>query len=130
MSIIPLGAGMDDADALLRSGQSGMLHTLVGKRMNAGQYLALMLRSLYNVAAPDVQAVNRIHAVANCLTPTSRIMFDKHAALLGVRVDLRLEAGRLFGQLLRAGMGLDEAISNVRRRTGHVISIDKEEPNA
>ncbi|OWG38545.1 hypothetical protein CAQ69_10405 [Stutzerimonas stutzeri] len=130
LSIIPLGAGMDDADALLSSGQSGKLHTLVAKRMNAGQYLALMLRSLYNVAAPDVQAVNRIHSVAECLTPTSRIMFDKHATLLGVRVDLRLEAGRLFGQLLRAGMGLDEAISNVRRRTGHVISIDKEEPNA
>ncbi len=130
VSIIPLGAGMDDADALLRSGQAELLHTLVSKRMNAGQYLALMLRSLYNVSSPDLQAVNRIHSTADCLTPTSRIVFDKYASLLGARIDLRLEAGRIFGELLRAGLSLDEAISNVRRRTGHVISIDKEELNA
>lgn len=121
---------MDDADALLRSGQAELLHTLVSKRMNAGQYLALMLRSLYNVSSPDLQAVNRIHSTADCLTPTSRIVFDKYASLLGARIDLRLEAGRIFGELLRAGLSLDEAISNVRRRTGHVISIDKEELNA
>lgn len=130
VSIIPLGAGMDDADALLRSGQADLLRTLVSKRMNAGQYLALMLRSLYNVAAPDLQAVNRIHSTAECLTPTSKIVFDKYASLLGARIDLRLEAGRIFGELLRAGLTLDEAISNVRRRTGHVISIEKEELNA
>lgn len=125
-NIITLGAGMDDADALMRAGKADVLHNLLAKRMNAGKYLALMLRSLYNVAAPDLQAVNRIYATAGLLTPTSRIIFDKHAELFGVRLDLRLEAGRLFGALMRAGLSLDEAVSNVRRRTGHIISIDKE----
>ena len=126
VNIIPLGAGMDDADALVRSGKVDVLHKLIEKRMNAGQYLALMLRSLYNVASPHLQAINKIHSTAESLTATSKVMFDKHASLLGVRPDLRLEAGRLFSQLLRAGLSLDEAVANVRRRTGHIISIQKE----
>jgi len=126
-SVIPLGAGMDDADALLRAGKADALHTLVSKRMNAGRYMALMLRSLYNVAAPDLQAINRIYATAEILTPTSRIVFDKHAELLGVRPDLRLEAGRLFAQLIRAGLPLNDAIGNVARRTGFTITIEKED---
>lgn len=126
-SIIPLGAGMDDADALLRAGKSDVLHSLISKRMNAGRYMALMLRSLYLVAAPDIQAINRIYATAEALTPTSRIVFETHAELLGVRLDLRLEAGRLFGQLLRAGLPLDDAIGNVARRTGFTITIEKED---
>ena len=125
-SIIPLGAGMDDADALMRAGKSDVLNTLVTKRMNAGLYLALMLRHCYNVAAPDLQAINKIHATAELLTPVSRVMFDKHAELLGVRPDFRLEAGRLFGALIRAGLSLDDAMANVSRRTGHIISIEKE----
>ncbi|NVL49804.1 hypothetical protein F2S72_08635 [Pseudomonas syringae pv. actinidiae] len=130
VSVIALGAGMDDADALLRSGKADVLRTLVNKRMNAGRYMALMLRQLYNVASPDIQAVNRIYALADSLTPTSRIVFDKYAELLGVRLDLRLEAGRLFSNLLAAGLGMDEAIANVRRRTGHVITIAKETTDA
>lgn len=126
-SIIPLGAGMDDADALMRSGKADVLHNLVAKRYNAGTYLALMLRSLYKVAAPDLQAINRIHATAQLLTPVSRFAFDKQASLLGVRIDLELEAGRLFGALLRSGLTLPEAASNVRRRTGYVITIEKEQ---
>lgn len=125
-NVIPLGTGMDDADALLRAGKSGVLHSLVEKRINAGRYLALMLRSLYNSASPDLQAVNRIHTTAEVLTPTSRVLFEKHAELLGVRPDMRLEAGRVFGELIRAGVTLDDAISRVRRRTGYVISLEKE----
>lgn len=125
-SIIPLGAGMDDADALLRSGKADVLHTLVGKRMNAGKYLAMMLRHHYNVSAPDIQAVHKIHTTAELLTPISRIMFDNHAELLGIRPDMRLEAGRVFGELIRAGLSLDEAVASVRRRTGYEITIEKE----
>lgn len=130
VAVIPLGAGMDDADALLRSGKIDVLKGLVAKRMNAGRYMALMLRQLYNVMSPDLQAVNRIYATADSLTQTSRIMFDKYAELLGVRPDLRLEAGRLFSNLISAGLTTDEAISNVRRRTGHVITIEKEQLDA
>lgn len=125
-SIIPLGAGMDDADALLRAGKSETLKAQVAKRMNAGRYLALMLRAQYQVAAPDLQAINRIHATADCLTPTSKIVFDELAARFGIRPDLRLEAGRLLGELLRAGLNLNEAIGNVTRRTGYTITIEKE----
>ena len=130
VSIIALGAGMDDADALLRAGKVDVLRALVAKRMNAGRYLALMLRQLFNVASPDLQAVNRIYAAAESLTPTSRIVFDQYAQLLGVRLDLRQEAGRLFSNLIGAGLSTDEAIANVRRRTGHVITIEKEQPDA
>lgn len=130
VNVIPLGAGMDDADALVRAGRGDDLTSLIAKRINAGRYLALMLRTLYSCSSPDLQAVNRIHATAEVLTPTSRIIFEKHAELLGIRPDLRLEAGRLFAQLLRAGITLDDAISNVRRRTGQVISIEKEQSDA
>jgi len=130
VSVITLGAGMDDADALLRAGKVDVLHALVAKRMNAGRYMALMLRQLYNVASPDLQAVNRIYAAAESLTPTSRVVFDQYAQLLGVRLDMRQEAGRLFSNLIVAGLSVDEAIANVRRRTGHVIKIEKEQPDA
>ena len=92
--------------------------------------MALMLRQLYNVASPDLQAVNRIYAAAESLTPTSRVVFDQYAQLLGVRLDMRQEAGRLFSNLIVAGLSVDEAIANVRRRTGHVIKIEKEQPDA
>lgn len=130
VSVIPLGAGMDDADALLRAGKIDVLQGLVARRMNAGRYMALMLRQLYNVAAPDLQAVNRIFAAADSLTHTSRVVFDKYAQLLGTRIDLRHEAARLFSNLMAAGLSMDEAIANVRRRTGQVISIEKEQPDA
>ncbi|MFL1449125.1 toprim domain-containing protein [Pseudomonas tritici] len=125
-SIVALGAGMDDADALLRADKVDVLLKLVEKRMNSGMYLALMLRHYYNVAAPDLQAINKIHATAELLTPTSRTLFEKHADLLGIRPDLRIEAGRIFGQLINAGLSIDEAASTVRRRTGFEIKIDKE----
>lgn len=130
VSVIALGAGMDDADALLRAGKADVLRNLVAKRMNAGRYMALMLRQLYNVASPDLQAVNRIYAAADSLTQTSRIVFDKYAELFGVRLDYRLEAARLFSNLMTAGLSMDDAIANVRRRTGHVISIEKEQTDA
>lgn len=125
-SIIPLGAGMDDADALLRAGKGDALKELVDKRMNAGRYLALMLRAQYMAQAPDLQMINRIHSIADSLTPTSRIVFDEYASRFGVRPDLRLEAGRLFAGLLDAGLTLDDAIGNVARRTGFTISIEKD----
>ena len=43
---------------------------------------------------------------------------------------MRQEAGRLFSNLIVAGLSVDEAIANVRRRTGHVIKIEKEQPDA
>lgn len=125
-NIIPLGEGMDDADALMRSGQSGLLHDLVARRMNSGLYLALMLRSLYNSKTLDLQAINRIYNTAESLTAHSQVVFDKHAELLGVRPDLRLEAARIFGALIRSGITIDEAVANVRRRTGHIITIERE----
>jgi hypothetical protein len=97
--------------------------------MNSGHYLALMLRSLYKSNTLDLQAINRIYSTAEILTHVSAAVFDKYASLLGLRPDLRLEAGRVFGQLLTAGINLEAAISNVRRRTGFVISIEKETKN-
>lgn len=125
-SIIPLGAGMDDADALLRAGKGDSLKELVDKRMNAGRYLALMLRSQYMVPSPDLQMINRIHTIADSLTATSRIIFDEYASRFGIRPDLRLEASRLFAGLISAGFALDDAIGNVARRTGFTISIEKD----
>lgn len=125
-SIIPLGAGMDDADALLRAGKGDSLKELVDKRMNAGRYLALMLRSQYMAQSPDLQMINRIHTIADSLTATSRIVFDEYASRFGIRPDLRLEASRLFAGLISAGFSLDDAIGNVARRTGFTISIEKD----
>lgn len=129
-SVIALGAGMDDPDKLLTTGQSDLLISLMGKRINGGYYLALMLRSFYNVASPDLHAINRAYAVADTLTPPSRTLFEKHAQLLGVRIDLKFEAARIFSNLIVAGASLDEAISNIRRRTGLVIKIEQDAESA
>lgn len=129
-SIIPLGAGMDDADALLRAGKADELKRFVEKRINSGKYLALMLRSAYAQENPDLQAISRIFAAADCLTSHSRAIFEQYRSLLGPRIDLEQDAARMFSFLITSGVSLPEAVGLVRRRTGHVITIAKEANDA
>lgn len=126
-SIIPLGAGMDDADALLRAGKRDELTALVEGRMNAGLYLAKMLRSYLSDTAPNLQAIHKLYSTADRLTNVSRLVFEQHASLLGPRVDLRLEASRILGSLLACDVPLDEAIAVVTRKTGFTISFTRDQ---
>lgn len=128
-SIIPLGAGMDDADALLRSGKETRLHELVESRVNAGNYLALMLSSLYAEQPINLKAINKIHSVSEFLTETSRAIFDKYSALLGLRIDLEQEAARIYSSLIKAEMDHKNAAAVVRSRTGYCITIQKDTIN-
>jgi len=125
-NIIALGAGMDDPDSLLRAGKVDELHRLVERRMNAGLYLALMLRAYLAEPSPNLQAINKVYATADRLTHVSRTVFDKHAALLGPRIDLKHESARLLGSLMSLGLTLDEALATVRRKTGYTISFTQE----
>lgn len=128
-SIVPLGAGMDDADALLRNGRVDQIKQLIEKRINAGLYLALMLRSYLADPNPNLQLINKVYATAECLTPVSRHIFDTHAALLGPRFDLNFEAARLLGNLLNAGTDMSQALSLVQRKTGITVSFTKDQSN-
>lgn len=126
-SIIPLGAGMDDPDSLVRAGRGQELHAMVQGRINGGLYLALMLRSEFAASAPDLALVNKVFAAAKALTPVSRAIFDKHAALLGLRHDLEYEAARVLGASIQLGLPLEDALRIVRQRTGLAITFTPDE---
>lgn len=125
-NIIPLGVGMDDPDAMVRAGKVDQLIALLDQKVNAGLYLAQMLRSVLDSTTPDSKQIHRIFATAECLTPMSRALFDKHVALLGYRNDTEFEAGKLFSALIGHGCTVAEAAGLVRRKTGYVITFTKE----
>lgn len=125
-NVIALGSGMDDPDALVRSGRSSELLKLIEGRINAGRYLALMLSAEVGKDSLDLQAINRIYAAAQQLTPHSRAAFESQSSLLGVRVDLEAEAARVFSGLILNGMSFEQARSVVLRQTGYTITISKE----
>lgn len=130
-SIIPLGSGMDDADAMYRAGKADQLHKMVHERMNAGMYLALMLKGAYAQNELDLQLISRVFRAVSALTTTSRNVFHHHTAILGLSVDLREEASRQFASLILSGCTFGEAAMLVKRKTGYTISINKtEEENA
>lgn len=125
-SIIPLGSGMDDADALLRAGKEEKLHTLLSQRQNAGMYLANLLKGAYAQPSIDLQLISRIFRAVESLTSTSRNVFSHHTQILGLNVDLREEAARQFASLILSGCTVDEAASLVRRKSNYIINLTKE----
>lgn len=128
LSIIVLGAGMDDADAMRRSGRAEQLGELIDARMNAGAYLAHYCASLLAMSPPDTRGLARARSIARHLTPVSARCWEDYARSLGIYVDEEAESVRVLGSLVNAGLPLAECLALVRRRTGYTITIQKEEP--
>lgn len=127
LSIIVLGAGLDDADAMRRNGKDQQLRELIDARMNAGTYLAHYCASLLSQPAPDTRALARVRSIAAQLTPVSKRCWEDYARSLGVYVDDEVESVRVLGSLVNAGLPLSESLALVKRRTGYTITIQKEE---
>lgn len=127
LSIIVLGSGMDDADAMRRDGKSEQLVELIRNRMNAGQYLAHYCAAHLSKPTPDLRAVAYIRGIAKNLTPTSMRYWKDFAMSLNVYVDEEAEAIRVLSGLVAAGMPVGESLRQVQRRTGHIITIQKED---
>ncbi|MAG64952.1 MAG: hypothetical protein CMK74_03640 [Pseudomonadales bacterium] len=126
-SIIPLGAGMDDADALRRSGRSETIHGLVAGRINAGEYLARMCTAYLNQQPPNIKAFNRVISTSRYLTPASRAVWNRYATALGYNFSAEQEAANKFAALIKAGFDLSDATEAVARKTGMRITFQEED---
>lgn len=126
-SIIPLGAGMDDADALRRSGQSETLHRLVAGRINAGEYLARMCTAYLNQQPANIKAFNRVLSTSRCLTPASMSVWNRYASALGYLISPEQEAANAFAALINVGFDLKDATDAVARKTGMRITFQEED---
>lgn len=126
-SIIPLGAGMDDADALRRSGRSETIHRLVADRINAGEYLARMCTAYLNQQPPNIKAYNRVISTSRCLTPASKAVWNRYATALGYEVSAEQETANTFAALINAGFDVSDAIDAAARKTGMRITFQEEE---
>ncbi|WGK63502.1 hypothetical protein QAO71_17185 (plasmid) [Halopseudomonas sp. SMJS2] len=128
-SIIPLGAGMDDADALRRSGKPETLHHLVAGRINAGEYLARMCTAYLNQRPANIKAFNRVISTSRCLTPASRAVWNRYASAFGYEISVEQEAASTFASLINVGFDPKEAVDAVARKTGMRITFQKEDIN-
>lgn len=128
-SIIPLGEGMDDADALRQKGKSDDLQRLVNERINAGEYLAKMCAYYLSTSPPDLRAINKVVQMAGLLTPVSAAVWNDHKASLGIVLDAEREAALIYAGLVQTGLTVTEAATIVHRRTGFRISIAMEDTN-
>lgn len=126
LSIITLGQGMDDADAMRTSGREDELRQLIENRVNAGEYLARYCASLLEQPVPDLRAIARVKSIAKGLTPVSARRWLDFSSSLGIAVDEEAEAVRILGSLVSAGMSVAQAIPLVQRRTGFLFTITKD----
>lgn len=126
LSIIALGKGMDDADAMRTAGRSEHLKTLIQNRMNAGEYLARYCASLFDHPIPDLRRVSRIRSIANGLGATSKRKWMDFSHSLGITVDGPTEAIRTLNNLVAGGLPMEEAAGLVQRKTGYLITITKD----
>lgn len=129
VGIIPLGEGMDDADAMRKAGKADQLRDMVEKRMNAGEYLARMCSFYLSSTPPDIRSINRVYATAECLTPISAKVWKDYAASLGLSIDPERAAASSFAGLINAGLSVSESVAIVHRNTGYRISIKHEAAN-
>ncbi|WP_409286810.1 hypothetical protein [Pseudomonas guariconensis] len=126
LSIITLGQGQDDADAMRVAGRGDELRSLVESRMNAGEYLAHFCAGLLAKSPPDLRGVGKIRHTAKGLGPVSLRKWRDYSQSLGLFPEERTEAIQSLNHLLSAGLSIDEGIALVKRRTGYQISITKE----
>ena len=126
LSIIVLGAGMDDADAMRQSGRGKQLSDLIASRINAGEYLARHCQAALMQSPPNIRAITQARSIAQSLTPVSASCWEDWSRSLGVCVDEEQEAVRILGGLVNGGMPVNESLSLVKRVTGYSISISKE----
>lgn len=128
VSIITLGAGMDDADALRREGKTAQIKALVDSRFNAGEYLANLAVGYMMAPIPDLKAMKRVIAASRVLTPSSRARWADLSASYGIPIYSESESARLFANALDAGLDLGQAIARVAEKTGYLITMKLEEP--
>jgi hypothetical protein len=126
VGVVPLGQGMDDADAIRKAGKLDQLKAMVANRINAGEYLARMCTYYLSVTPPDLRGINRVIAAAECLTPVSAAVWKDFSTSLGVSMDPERAAASTFAGLLTSGLSVRESVSIVQRNTGYRITITKE----
>lgn len=126
LSIIALGRGMDDADAMRTAGREDALKALINSRMNAGEYMARYCASLLDQPLPDLRRIAKIRAIANGLTTASKRKWLDFSQSLGIAADEESDALRALSHLVSGGLTFEEASGVIRRRTGYQITITKD----
>lgn len=126
LSIIALGRGMDDADAMRTAGREDALHDLIKNRMNAGEYLARYCASIMDQPVPDLRRIAKIRWIADGLGPVSKRKWLDFSSSLGIDVDGPAEAIRVLNNLIATGVSTADATGLVQRRTGYLITITKD----
>lgn len=129
LSIIALGAGLDDPDAMRQSGKGDELRKMVANRMNCGVFLAHYCLALFKESPPDLRGINRIRSIARNLTPASARHWADMSQSLGIHVNPEEEAVRLLAGFIEAGLSMVDGLHQVQRRTGLNIRFEQEPTN-
>lgn len=125
-SIIPLGSGMDDPDALRKAGRTDEFTKLINNRMNAGEFLARMCYAFATETPPNVTGVRKVHSIAPLLTPVSSKHWQDWSRSLRVTESRDVASVRLLSSLVDGGFNLNEALEHVLKRTGIRITLTQE----
>lgn len=125
LSIIALGAGLDDPDSMRRSGKGDELRSMIANRMNSGEFLARFCVARLSESPPDLRGVARIRSIARCLTPPSARRWEDMSKSLGIHVEPKEEAVRLLAGYIEAGLSIEDGLYQVQRRTGLNIRFDE-----
>lgn len=125
-SIIPLGEGMDDPDALRKAGKTAVFASLIDNRMNAGQFLARMCHAYSMESPPNVAGIRKIHALVPLLSPVSAKHWLDWSLTLGVGISQDTAAVRLLNTFINGGVEVAEALDLVLKRTGIRITLTQE----
>lgn len=125
LGIIALGKGLDDPDAMRRSGRGKELREMIANRLNAGEFLAHYCVALLSATPPDLRGVSRIRHAARCLGPVSARRWDDMSRSLGIHLDPQEEALRLLSGYIDAGLSMTDSLYQVQKRTGVNIRFEQ-----
>jgi hypothetical protein len=123
VNIVPLGAGMDDPDALRRAGRGEEMIKMIERRMNSGEYLARLATSYASEDPPNIRGLRRISAAASQLTPVSMRKWVDYRGSLSVPVHNETTALRMLASLSEAGFDFESAAKRVMEQTGYEFTM-------
>ena len=125
VNIVPLGAGMDDPDALRKAGRTEEMEQMIDRRMNSGEYLARLATSYASEDPPNLKGLRRISAAAAQLTPVSMRKWVDYRASLSVPVYNETTALRMLASLSEAGFDFESAAKRVMDQTGFHFTLQE-----
>jgi hypothetical protein len=124
-SVVALGMGMDDPDAMRKAGREAEMRALIENRINSGEYLARLCGAYASRDNPYLKGIRRIQAISQSLTPISQAKWADFSRSLGLPTYSEASAVRLLASMIDSGLEFSEAALRVRDRTGLMFTVEE-----